>query len=261
MDWPLSLTSLLRTCADVVREAAVALDFELPEAAVEWLEQGRSIVWGDLFQLRSVHEELSSAHPDHAGRLRELSATLEHASSARGKSLSALLEQTQSAAHRTTESLQQMADRHRTLAIERDNLLHEIRGFPGFERFLLHKEFSRLRASAHSGPVVILNAAESRCDGLIVLADVDQVIHVPLPNFTFNRSAGLQKALEILLRDARVLRFDERVGKATRRSISWESLLSTLWNGVVKPVLDALAFSVRNDMSPECIADPFIRPE
>ncbi|KAG6370011.1 hypothetical protein JVT61DRAFT_9869 [Boletus reticuloceps] len=55
--------------------------------------------------------------------------------------------------------------------------------FSGFERYLLQKEFPRLRASAHSGPVVILNAAERRCDALIVLADVDHVIHVPLSGF------------------------------------------------------------------------------
>ncbi|KAF8550413.1 hypothetical protein OG21DRAFT_1380692, partial [Imleria badia] len=229
--------------ADLVREAAAAaLDLGFPETAVEWLEQGRSIVWGELFQLRSSYEELSSAHPDHARRLRELSAALEHASSTRERSLSLFLEQTQSAAHRVTESLQQEADRHRTLAIERDKLLQEIRGFPGFEQFLLRKEFSQLRASAHSGPVVMLNAAETRCDALIVLADIDHVIHVPLPNFTCQRSAGLRKMLVKLLG-----RVDERMGtSSTQRGVNWEPFLSTLWNGVVKPVLDALSFSVRH---------------
>jgi hypothetical protein len=126
--------------ANVVREAAAAaLDSGLPETAVEWLEQGRSIVWGELFQLRSSYEQLSSAHPGHAHRLRELSAALEHASSTREKSLSTLLEQTPSAAHGVSVSLQQEADRHRTLAVERDRLLQEIRRFPGFERFLLRK--------------------------------------------------------------------------------------------------------------------------
>ncbi|KAF8548471.1 TPR-like protein [Imleria badia] len=226
---------------DVVREAAAAaLDSGLPEIAVEWLEQGRSIVWGELFQLRSSFEELSSSHPDHARRLRELSIALEHA-------------KTQSAAHRPTESLKQVADRHRALAIRRDKLLDEIRGFSGFEQFLLRKQFSQLRASAHCGPVVILNAAESHCDALIVLADVDHVIHVSLPNFTFQRSAGLQNMLETLLGDARVVRTDEREGgRATLRGVSWESLLSTLWNGVVKPVLDALAFSVRDTPGELC---------
>ncbi|KAF8547598.1 hypothetical protein OG21DRAFT_1376151, partial [Imleria badia] len=46
---------------------------------------------------------------------------------------------------------------------------------------------------------------------------------------------------------------------------SWESLLSTLWNGVVKPVLDALAFSVRDtpgDLSRIfwCPTGPFVFP-
>ena len=129
---------------------------------------------------------------------------------------------------------------------------------PGFERFLLHKEFSQLRAAAHSGPVVILNAAESRCDALVVRADVDHVIHVPLPNFTFQRSAGFQNMLKSLLGHARVVHCDdlEREGSSvTRAGFSWESLLSTWWKSVVKPILDALDLSVRDVMSVEFTAD------
>ena len=248
-------SELIRGATVACEAAAAALDSGLPETAVEWLEQGRSIVWGELFQLRSSYGELSSVHPDHCRKLRELSTALEQASATREKSLSSLLEQTPGAAHRVTDSLQQDADRHRILAIERDKLLREIRSFPGFEKFLLRKEFSQLRASAHSGPVVILNAAESRCDALIVLADVDHVIHVPLPAFTFQRSAGLQNILEKLLGHTRATRCDDREGRsATRGCVSWEPFLSTLWNGVVKPVLDALAFSVRHVASLEFVS-------
>ena len=145
------------------------------------------------------------------------------------------------------------------LAIKRDKLLQEIRGFPGFEQFLLRKQFSQLRASAHSGPVVILNAAESRCDALIVLAQMDHVIHVPLPTFTFQRSRGLQNMLVKLLGHARAVRCDDREGKsATQGCVSWEPFLSTLWNGVVKTVLDALAFSVCHVVSLVFIPDPCI---
>ena len=224
--------------ADMVREAAAeALRSGLPETAVEWLEQARSIVWGDLFHLRSTHEELLSAHSDHAIRLRELSATLDHASATHERSLSALSDQAES----VSESLEKEADRHRTVAIERDKLLQEIRRLPGFERFLLQKEFSQLRASAHTGPVVILNAAESHCDALILLADVDHAIHVPLPNFTLKRSIDLQNTLNFL-RDAREGRREPLGG------ISWESILSPLWKCVVKPVLNAIALSVRDVM-------------
>ncbi|KAF8444059.1 TPR-like protein [Boletus edulis BED1] len=237
----------LKRGADVVREAAAAaLDLGFPELAVEWLEQGRSIVWGELLQLRGSYEQLSSAHPDHARRLRELSAALDDAGATREKSLSTFSESTDDAMQCATQTLQQDVDRHRTLAIERDKLLQEIRRLPGFGRFLLPKDFSQLRASAHSGPVVILNAAETRCDALILLADVDHVIHVPLPNFTLQRSVGLQNSLGVLLGDARVMPLDDREGNPTTRGrINWESLLSTLWNGVIKPVLDSLAFSVR----------------
>ena len=100
------------------------------------------------------------------------------------------------------------------------------------------------------GPVVILNAAAHRCDALIVLANVDHVVHVPLPYFTLQRSACLQNMLEKLLGHARATSCnDERKGDPTTRgSVSWESLLSTLWKGVVHPVLEALAFSVRDVM-------------
>ena len=235
--------------ADVVREAAAtALDSGHPETAVEWLEQGRSIVWGELFQLRSSYDDLSSAYPDHSYRLRELSAALEYAGATREKSLSSLPEEAQSVERRATESLEQHADRHRTLAIKRDELLQEIRRLPDFERFLLHKEFSQLRASAHSGPVVILNAAEGRCDALIILAGVEDVIHVPLPNYTLERSKGLQNKLKSLLGLARAIPRDDRHGQPVllEAANQWTLILSPLWKCVVKPVLDALAFSVRD---------------
>ncbi|KAF8138812.1 TPR-like protein [Boletus edulis] len=223
--------------------AATALDLGFPETAVEWLEQGRSIVWGDLLQLRSSYEDLTSAHPDHARRLRRLSSALEHASATHERSLSALSEQTYNPVQIARESLQQEADKHRALAIERDRLLQEIRSLPGFERFLLHKEFSQLRRSAHSGPIIILNAAESRCDALIVLADVDHVIH-----------SLLGHAREVIPCD------DRKGSPTTRRGVSWESLLSNLWNGVVKLVLDALAFSIPGGLSRIfwCPTGPFV---
>ncbi|KAG6371198.1 hypothetical protein JVT61DRAFT_9821 [Boletus reticuloceps] len=220
--------------------AAAALDSGLPETAVEWLEQGRSIIWGELFQLRSSYEELSSD----SSRLCKCSPTL-----------------SEPTGHLTTEPLQHEIDKHRTLASERDKLLREIRRLPGFEQFFLwHKTFAQLRGSAHSGPIVILNAAESRCDALILLDSVDHALHVPLPNFTFNQSTHLQNILKSFIRRARVMRYD-RVGKVEKLDgVTWESILSPLWNCVVKPVLDALAISTPGDLSRIfwCPTGPFV---
>ncbi|KAF8436610.1 CHAT domain-containing protein [Boletus edulis BED1] len=234
MDWLFPYAPLpgAQVWRDVVREAAAAaLDAGLPETAVEWLEQGRSIVWGELHQLRSSDEDLTSAHPEHAHRLRELSSALEQAGAAREQSLSAISEGTPNEVHDAT----------------RDKLLQEIRSLPGFEQFLRYKKFSRLRASAHSGPVVILNTAENRCDALIVLASVDHAIHVPLPHFTFERSTYLQMILKNFLRHVHVIRSDDREGqRTTLDGVNWQTFLATLWRCIVKPILDALAFSVRH---------------
>lgn len=100
--------------------------------------------------------------------------------------------------------------------------------------------------------MVILNAAESRCDALIVLANMDHVIHVPLPHFPFKRSVNLQNTLKHFLRHA-------REGRIVMESdVSWESILSPLWECVVKPVLDALAISVRDVISLELATHSFI---
>ncbi|KAF8545708.1 hypothetical protein OG21DRAFT_1534317 [Imleria badia] len=90
---------------------------------------------------------------------------------------------------------------------------------------------------------------------------MDHTIHVLLPNFTFQRSRDLQNMVEKLLGHARVIHSDNRKGDpATLHSVTWESLLSTLWNGVVKPVLDALEFSTPRDLSHIfwCPTGPFV---
>ena len=98
----------------------------------------------------------------------------------------------------------------------------------------------------HTGPVVILNAAETRCDALVVLANVDHAIHVPLPKFTLGRSKDLQTSLKSFVRHACVVPCDDRYGQPIPQEDvgQWNPMLSSLWKCVVKPVLDALAFLV-----------------
>ena len=101
----------LARSADVVQEAAAAaLHAGFPGTAVERLEQGRSIVWGELFQPRSSYDELSSAHPNYASRFHTLSTQLGQASAAHEQSLSILSEQSQS----TVMTLQSRCDEWRT---------------------------------------------------------------------------------------------------------------------------------------------------
>ncbi|KAJ7226683.1 hypothetical protein GGX14DRAFT_385492 [Mycena pura] len=113
----------------VVRDAAAAAITACQYSrAVEWLEQGRSIIWGQLLQLRSPMDTLKHHHPDLAENLRILSNRLEGA----GTKQSSL-----------EQSLQSIAKEYHSYALERDELIKKIRGLEGFKRFLLPKTLSQ----------------------------------------------------------------------------------------------------------------------
>jgi hypothetical protein len=52
-----------------------------PERALEWLEQGHSVVWGQMLQLRTPMDGLQNNHPDFADNLAHISIELEQGSS------------------------------------------------------------------------------------------------------------------------------------------------------------------------------------
>ena len=212
--------------------AAAAIEFKRFQTAVEWLEQGRSIVWGQLMQLRTPVNELQDSHPALAARLLQVSRELEQSSSNQAGS----------------ETHNEQAQRHRALTIEWQEIIQKIRSLPGFERFLLPKTITQLSAAAQSGSVVILNASQRRCDALAITADSDTVLHVPLTEITYEMLELLQNHLtELLASNTRVVR-----NRATRpvftiqRNLNdvFESILSELWIKVVKPVLNVLYASV-----------------
>lgn len=106
---------------------------------------------------------------------------------------------------------------------------------------------AKLQQAAQSGPVVVINVNNSRCDALIVMKDLDEVIHVPLNNFSRERALNLHESLYQLLSKAGVRVRDTRhMQRASTTSDDCEfgEILSSLWTYVVKPVLDVLAFPV-----------------
>ncbi|CCM03325.1 uncharacterized protein FIBRA_05453 [Fibroporia radiculosa] len=221
---------LLRA-ADVVRDAAVdALARGYRNRAVEWLEQGRSVVWNQLLQLRTPLDELQSRDPTLANRLRQVSYELEKGSG-----------------HDMTGAGEMKNDVGYLWRNRPDNTVDSQWSA---KRFSPRSDtVSQLAPSAHAGPVVILNASQYRCDALVLLAESDDVLHVPLPDITYEQVENLQKSLNKLLAShGRVIsRMDRAIREVVRRGRttdeSFKSILSELWKKVVRPVLDALAFS------------------
>jgi hypothetical protein len=226
---------------EVVRNAvAAAIAAEQYDTATEWLEQGRSIVWGQLLQLRNPVNHLQDKHPDIAAKLQHLSKALEGTSDQNDFKL----------ASTTSQPLFHGSEKHyHELAHERDELLKKIHTLPGFETFLLPKKFSQLIPAACSGPVIMVNISKARCDALILLPDLNDVLHIPLPNFTYMDAEDLKKSLYGILKQRGALREPDRFGKKADINLAnpekeFANILSQLWNKIVRLILDGMAIMV-----------------
>ncbi|KAF8214781.1 CHAT domain-containing protein [Mycena galopus ATCC 62051] len=220
----------------VVRDAAAAaITAEQLSTAVEWLEQGRSVVWGQILNLRTPVDDLRKSHPTLADELVSLSTQLEAA----GRRSDFLQQLDTGSPH----SLQVVAQSSHAVADKRGQLLQQIRKLAGFERFLLPKAISELSLAAVMGRVVVLNVSQYRCDALILMPNRgDEVLHVPLPDLTLDQSHGMAKSLgDLLGSGGRTDRFaGQREGQLPPEE-EFSSILSHLWERIFRPVLKGMA--------------------
>ncbi|KAJ7850336.1 CHAT domain-containing protein [Mycena leptocephala] len=217
----------------VRKAAAAAIAANQLSTAVEWLEQGRSVIWGQILNLRTPVDDLRKAHP---GLANELGSCLTHLEAAGSKSDGDDTELSQSL------NVQVANDSH-SLADKRDKLLKQIRMLAGSERFLLPKPISELSLAATGGPVVLLNITEDRVDALILMAGLqDEVIHVPLPDFTLQDAQMMTETLgSLVCGAARSERLEARREGTLPLNVQFSQILSALWVRVIKPVLDGMA--------------------
>ncbi|KAB5590461.1 aromatic di-alanine and TPR containing protein [Ceratobasidium theobromae] len=236
----------IQTIGDTtLKAAAAAIDAREFDLALEWLEQGRSIVWNQVLQLRNPFDELATAHPSLATNLWDLSDQLHNA----GSSPSSL-----STSSDEPLSLEEASRKHRRLAGQYDTLLQQIRGLPGFESFLRPKKTSELLPAVQTGPLVVINVHESRCDALVLLPGKPDIEHVPLPELTADKIADelsrLQNSLEWHgVRDRSSSRRPERPRMQVWRD-HFADVLATLWSTVAKPVLKFLDYLRVNATEP-----------
>ncbi|KAJ7474981.1 TPR-like protein [Mycena latifolia] len=225
----------------IVRAAAsAAIEAHEYSKAVERLEQGRSVIWGQFLALRTPVDKLHRVHPKLAAELVSLSNLLE---------TSGTQSRIEAAGFGPSQSLQTTARQYHDHAVQRDKLLEQIRGLTGFEHFLLSKPISELSPAAKVGPVVLLNTSSYRSDALILIPGVgDKVMHVPLPDFTMDQAQHLTEALGSLVRGAaRSERLEGLHEDELPPDKEFSRILSALWMKIVKPVLDGLAFTVSHD--------------
>ncbi|THU75490.1 hypothetical protein K435DRAFT_579188, partial [Dendrothele bispora CBS 962.96] len=202
---------------------------DLPRA-VEWLEEGRSIVWKQILQLHTPLDELRQKHPDLANELSMVSLALGNAGTSDFHDIGLETKQ---------KSAEDEAQNHRKSAVRYEELLAQVRELDGFGSFLRPKKFSELVSAASNGPVVLVNVAELCCDAL-VLCTSGEIVPVPLPTFSYKQAKVLDLKLLSLRAQLDRNRNGDRASRPAVKDHSFISVLVNLWSYVVKPILSEI---------------------
>lgn len=247
----------LMETADISRSAAaVALSAGKVTQALEWLEQGRGLVWSQLSQLRAPIEALRTHDPALSERFVTLSKELESAG-ARLASASNSLEEKM--------VVQQKASAQGKHAKEWDELLATIRAIPEFAHFLRPLPVAELvRQLPQSGYAVVINVHPDRCDAIVLSHefDTEQPLHIPLEMFSYKKAQQLYALLKTNLTEAglltrgdivqmeeedlsRGLKVFRKTGPDPNSSLNGvENVLRELWSLLVEPIVKVLNLTV-----------------
>jgi len=219
--------------------AAAAIEAGNIERALEWLEEGRAIVWSQILQLRTPLDDLRAVAPEIAKELQAVSAQLESSGEWTDSEIPSISDRT------VGTSLSQRGPGRYTLALRHEELIKQARTLPGFADFLQPKLLNSLRYAAKCGPVVVINVDESRCDALVLPDISGRVIHIPLPDLTHSIAAEMQSRLVHSLKKSGVRE------RGTSGSLSsdvvvqpLQDALVQLWRLAVRPILATLDYLV-----------------
>ncbi|KAG8737443.1 hypothetical protein FRC10_008178 [Ceratobasidium sp. 414] len=220
----------------VTEAVAAAIEQQKYDLALEWLEEGRSIVWNQMLQLRSPFEQLHSAYADVAEELHQLARDIDRLGSSQPQDTGLLPEGL---------SQERAGRRHRRLAEDWDTLLDQARELPGFQDLLKPKKISELAQAAHSSTIVAVSVHETHCSALALRPGSTSATHIPLPLLSYTQCIEMQSQLFTSLGSTGLRGADRRpVFHATGPENHFEDILAILWTGVVQPVLDELGYLV-----------------
>ncbi|KAF6756142.1 CHAT domain-containing protein [Ephemerocybe angulata] len=239
---------LVNTSGIALQAASAAFALDRVDKALEWLEQGRCLVWRQLTSLRTPLDDLRRQDGRLADRFLELSRKLEGAGSIRIAARSAM-----SMSEKT--SLEDQARDHMKSAREWDDLLAKIRVAPGFERFLEPSPWHALLPYLpEAGHTIIINIDARRCDAIVLSAGRSTPHHIPLTRFSLAKCNQYRQDLTNHLqahdyreRGSTVAmapeRGDEFRGVRKLNPATVQDILRGLWKDLVKPIIQELGIA------------------
>ncbi|KAE9386018.1 hypothetical protein BT96DRAFT_556151 [Gymnopus androsaceus JB14] len=222
--------------------------------AVEWFDQGSSIIWSQLLQLQSPLDKLKMKYPVQGFELERLSSELT------GKPQYNMIDVSPSHGLTPESSPQSVARDLHERAERRESLITEIRELPGFKDFLQPEHHPELAAAATHGPVIILIANDKQANALVLLPGLNEdALHIPLPLVDNETLEAIYSVIKNLIegflpnRDA-LDDLSHRLG--IRRKWhqpdpnviekEFQLILLILWMRIGKPIVDGLALTTNH---------------
>ncbi|KDR79601.1 hypothetical protein GALMADRAFT_63499 [Galerina marginata CBS 339.88] len=239
-------SNLLEISITTSHAASAAFQLDRHDLALEWLEQGRCLVWSQLNNLRAPIDVVRGRNPALADNILRVSRALETA--AYREELSATTPE-RSTLQKISREDEVMI--HLKLAQQWDELLSTIRAIPEFEDFLRPLSYDGLLKNLpNPGTVVVINVDHDHCDALALTSSGRGARHIPLPNFSYSKAEDLRNQLVTHLCFSGVrMRESHSDGRGMRLETKGEDrkvvthVLKELWTLVVKPILDRLGYN------------------
>ncbi|KAF8991624.1 CHAT domain-containing protein [Cyathus striatus] len=254
------LTAPIFTLASRQRFLAIAGDGFIADAAlcslrqksfkdaVEVLEAGRSVIWSQA----SKHPDTGNlvlVAPDLDAQLKVYSLEIEKAS----KSLIESDDIPMKNFIQSSQNVPHLRHLHNNWL----KTLEKIRQIPEYEDFLKPLTFSKLKSTITKGAIVLLNITTSSCDAIIMSPEINDVIHLPIPDvdhaLVFSKVKLLKYALnptersgpaEISKAQGSLMTLElTRHGKMrARQSLTSviHEILKWMWSTIVYPIIQTL---------------------
>ena len=164
------------------------------ELAVETIEQGKMLIWDEIYGLRTFVGRLRRFNPDLADRLATVSQDLVevNASILAHRVAGSQLDEEED--HEHMDNFSPLIKKRRRLLRERQDLTATVKTLPGFENFMESVPFRTLQHAASRGPIIIINHCTWRCDILIVLHDSPPSL-IPTTDGFYERASTLASTL------------------------------------------------------------------
>lgn len=227
----------MRIADRILDATTAALNCQEFDIAIEWLEEGRSVVWRQMLQLRSSFDNQRQVNKALSDWFKQVARDLDHSSMSQEQRYSF---------HNTIEFLEQAGQKRRRDAEEWERLVTSARQIPGFSSFLRPKKAIDLAAAVSSGPVVLIHLQKSRCNALVLRPNCEARLHVPLQEFTYEMATQLRTQMSNLLTGRGMHRADNRapVFDSSEVNDAFEGVLEILWLNLVETILVALDYLV-----------------